>query len=278
MSPLRGSRRAVLASGVALLGGCLGSQSPSGQPASDETDTSPPAEEADGGSGSQQSLSDERNGYPPATDTTPTERPVDTAAFERIEVEGATVPLVPVDIAHYWHQRRAARFADARGERSYEQSHLLGAVLSPAPEGRANDPAAAWPKNDRIVCYCGCPHHLSSLRAATLLQNGYENVYVIDEGFWEWHDRGYPLAGSETTAEPAAYHIEGRTAARYAGETAWVWHEPSGQREAAPIANDGRYSLEVRFADVSPSSVLRLRTPDYERRAPLSELADGTVR
>lgn len=222
----------------------------------------------------------ETDGYPPgsAVEETPPQRNIDTDAFERIDVEGTTVPLAPLDVAHYWFQRREARFADARGQRQYKRSRVLGAVLSPAPDGADDaDPVARWPTGDRIVCYCGCPHHLSSLRAATLIENGYEEVYVIDEGFWAWHDQGYPMAGEDVTEQPRVQVVEGRTDPEHAGETAWATHDPSGQREAGPIAADGSFELHLRFTNVTPDSVVTLRTPATAVEAPLRELTGGTV-
>lgn len=202
----------------------------------------------------------------------------DPSSFERITVEGAEVPLAPVDTTYQWFQDETARFVDARGPQSYELSHIEGAVSSPAPAGgEGEDPVASWSKDERIVCYCGCPHHLSSLRASTLLRNGYENVYVIDEGFWEWQDRGYPVVGTTADIRPTLREIRGRTDASHAGESAWAWHEPTGQREATPIDAAGEYLLELRFADVTLDSTILIETPAYRLRAPLGDLLDRTV-
>ena len=95
--------------------------------------------------------------------------------------------------------------------------HIFDAVLSPAPSGGTSDLVAEWPKDDRIVCYRGCPRYLSSIRASNLMAN----VYVIDEGFWEWHERDYPMADTEIISRPAKRVIRGRTAATFASETAW---------------------------------------------------------
>jgi len=254
MKDLAPNRRAFLTGSAAVLGGCLGGPSPSDQTVTNETD-----------------------GFPPRFESQPERQSIDTSPFQQITVDGTAVPLAPIDVAYYWYRRREARFADARGERSYEQSHILGGVLSPAPDGGQSDPVMLWPKDDRIVCYCGCPHHLSSIRAASLLQNGYEEVYVINEGFWEWHDRGYPMAGQEITTRPELHEINGIVAPQYAGETVWAWHESSGQREAASITDDGRYLLELRFADITSTSMILVKTPAYRVRAPLGNLVNGVL-
>ncbi|QLG64237.1 rhodanese-like domain-containing protein [Halorarum salinum] len=219
----------------------------------------------------------EADGYPPTQEDTPDEQSVDVEGFETVDVEGTAVQLAPIDAAYYWYGRREARFVDARGRSQYDRSRVLGAALSPAPDGGSNDPTADWPADDRIVCYCGCPHHLSSLRAATFIENGYEDVYVIDEGFWEWHERGYPMAGSEVEGQPASYEIRGRVGPAHAGGMAWAWHDESGQREAAPIDADGSYLLELKFSGLTRSSPIRVETPAYEFEAPLADLLSTTV-
>lgn len=243
---------------VAGLAGCLG------QSDSETTDENPD------------------DGYPAESvvESTPDSRDVDPGSFETLSVGDVDVPLVPVDVAHYWFQRREARFADARGEGQYEGSHVTGAVLSTArrvenwSEPR-NGPTTDWPDDDRIVCYCGCPHHLSSLRAGEFIENGHENVYAIDEGYGGWRNSGYPTTGSGSNR--ASYVIRGRAELADAGNYAWATHRASDQQEAAPIQDDGTYRLTLRFAGVDPSTPIRLRTPSYELTAPLSDLTDSVV-
>lgn len=228
------------------------------------------------------------DGFPPAFDPRPPERhvnpdrfgtmTVDPQSFSGNDGDGVVVPLIPIDAAFYWYWNQEARFADARAPGGYEQSHILGAVSSPAPAGgEGEDPVADWPRDDHIVLYCGCPHHLSGLRAATLIQEGYEHVYAIDEGFWEWQDRNYPLAGEDVDQRPALRVIDGLADPRHAGRTAWAFHRPTDQVEAGPIGPEGRYRLRLRFADVSPGSVVTVETPGYTVSAPLRELMAGLV-
>lgn len=227
-----------------------------------------------GGNGDDEQTDD---GYPPASEDTPEPIDADTDAFERIDVEGTAVPLAPIEVTYNWYRRREARFADTRGEGQYERAHIEGAAWSPAPEGRTNDPIEAWPREDRIVCYCGCPHHLSSLRAATLIEAGYENVYVIDEGFFEWLEREYPAVGSEIQNSVDSYTIAGRTDPTHAGATVYAAHEPTDQREAAFVDDDGSYEMTLHFGGLTEDSEIRLETPAYELLAPISELTAGVI-
>lgn len=83
-------------------------------------------------------------------------------------------------------------------------------MLSTAPDGlETNDPITEWPKADRIVCYCACPNHMSSLRAASLRSQGYQEVYALKEGHLEWQEREYPMAGDEITSRSAVRVING---------------------------------------------------------------------
>lgn len=271
------------------LAGCLDDGS---QARSTATPTSQPTfEPVTGGPMNADELppdDDPLDGYPPAFDQSPPNQTVDPSRFGTMTVDpesfsmddqnGVVVPLAPIDIAYYWYWRRSARFVDARARGGYENSHLFGAVSSPAPDGGEGDnPVADWPREDRIVCYCGCPHHLSGMRAASLLNQGYKRVYVIDEGFWEWQDRGYPLAGNDVENRPTLRVIDGLTDPDQAGATAWAIHRPTDQVEAAPIGHDGSFQLRLRFADVSADSVVTVETPGYSVSGPLRELTARTV-
>lgn len=233
----------------------------------------------DAGEGGSEAGSDPdpTDGYPPAFDNPPAAPTADPSSFETTDVDGISVPMAPIDVVHAWYRRREARFADARSGTEFDRSHIFGAVLSPAPDGLNDDPIEAWPKSDRIVTYCGCPTHLSSMRAASLIAGGYERVYIIREGFWTWHGRGYPMAGREVETAPPLWVLQGRVAPAFAGETAWARHHPSAQQEAGAIAADGTFNLDVRFTGVTGASVVEVETPAFRVAAPLAELSTGLV-
>ncbi|SDE87010.1 rhodanese-like domain-containing protein [Halorientalis regularis] len=266
-------RRFLVAVGAAAgLTGCMGGSS-DGTP----SDAGPGSGGTD--SGTPEPVSAENDGYPDPSgiDETPPAPDADTSSFRTITYEqGIEVPLVPIDVAYDWYRRRDARFADARGERQYATSHITGAVLSPA-SGRRDDPAAAWPQSDRIVTYCGCPHHLSSMRAAQLYQNGYEEVYAIDEGFWEWHRLDYPMTGENVEYQPYGFLIEGAADPATAGEYAWARTADGSQEEAHPIGSDGSYELVLHFSDVTDGTQITVETPSYSLTEPLGELTSGVV-
>ncbi|MFB6106001.1 MAG: rhodanese-like domain-containing protein [Halobacteriaceae archaeon] len=258
-------RRAFLAAGTAGLAGLAGCLS--GGDGSDQTH--PQDEHPDDGM------------PPPGTVADPPSVHADLAAFETIERDGETIRLAPADVVFAWYANRAVRVLDARGTTQYEASHVFGAVSSPAAMlagAGGPDPVADWPRGDRVVAYCGCPHHISSRRAATLQRNGYEDVFVLDEGFWDgWHDLGRPMAGTEVSGAPRERVVAGRVDPASAGATAVLVHPQTGQREEAPVGADGRFRLHLHFYGVDDDSVVRLRTPDYAVRARLGDLTDGVV-
>jgi len=258
------NRRAFLAAGaatsLAAVSGCLGVF---GSSSNANTNMELPADQ------------NPDDGYPPAYGD-PGEREVDPSSFSTTTTNGETVRLAPIEVAHYWHQRADARFVDARGSEQYEPAHVYGAINSPAQRGSTGGGIDGWPTDDRIVCYCGCPHHLSSIRAAALQQAGFSNVFVIDEGFGPWYDNGYAMRGTNFDP-PKEAQIQGSVAGQYAGEYAWATHEPSGQREAAPIADDGSFTLHLKFYDVTDDAPIRVQTPAFEVTEPLGELADSVL-
>ncbi|SEQ79611.1 rhodanese-like domain-containing protein [Natrinema salaciae] len=225
-----------------------------------------------GGSGGN-----EGDGYGPEPESEPEERSIDTSTYETQTFDGVEVPLAPIDDVFYWYQRQEARIADARGSDQYEKSHIAGAALSTAPPYTPDDdPVADWSKDERIVTYCGCPHHLSGLRAGKLIDNGYEEVYALDEGFTVWTNRGYPLEGAEVSSEQATYEIHGQSDPAYAGEMVRLEQVDAERLEANQIASDGTYTITLHYAG-SPASRFRVKTPEYTTEGTLEELTSDTV-
>ncbi|GAB7093231.1 hypothetical protein JCM30237_03830 [Halolamina litorea] len=224
--------------------------------------------------------SDPADGLPPAFPDPPDAPGIDTAALATLSVNDETVRLLPIDAARAWYLRGSARFVDARGLTQYTRSHLYGSVLSSAQQGSTGGGIDGWGTDERVVAYCGCPHHLSSVRAAGLQKAGFTDVYVIDEGFREWVDRGYPMAGTAFgdggSAAVSEWRLDGEVDADYAGEYAWA--SVGRQYEAAPIGDDGAFSIHLRFSGVDAETPVRVSTPAFTRTGPLGEFADGTIR
>lgn len=223
---------------------------------------------------------DPADGYPPAFSNPPPQAGADESTFETLSVNGETVKLAPIDVVKTWYDRTEARFVDARGLTQYKHSHIYGGVLSTAQQKSTGGGIEGWPTDDRIVTYCGCPHHLSSVRAAGLMKAGFSRVYAIDDGFGAWAERGYPMGGttftSESQSDISTWVIEGVIDARYAGKYAWA--SADRQYEAAPIQGDGRFTLSLTFLDVTAETPVRVSTPAFTISRPLRELTAGVLK
>jgi len=100
--------------------------------------------------------------------------------------------FTPVNVVKAELDRGAAMgFLDARAPSDYVTSHIAGAADVPFYE--ASDYLFALPKDRWLVCYCACPHAESGVLADTLLANGFTKVTILDEGFFVWRDRGFPV-------------------------------------------------------------------------------------
>lgn len=98
----------------------------------------------------------------------------------------------PVDVVHAALERGSKMtLVDARPPSDYAASHIAGATDVPFYEVAAY--RDALPKDSWIVAYCGCPHAESGRVADDLLANGFTKVTILDEGFYVWRDRGYPV-------------------------------------------------------------------------------------
>jgi cytochrome c oxidase cbb3-type subunit 3/ubiquinol-cytochrome c reductase cytochrome c subunit len=98
----------------------------------------------------------------------------------------------PADVVNAALGRGAAMaFVDARAPSDYVGGHLAGATNVPFYEiALYRD---ALPRDFWIVAYCGCPHAESGVVADDLLGHGFTKVTILDEGFFVWRDRGYPV-------------------------------------------------------------------------------------
>ncbi|MFU8868182.1 rhodanese-like domain-containing protein [Natronococcus sp.] len=192
--------------------------------------------------------------------------------------EGTDVPLAPLEDVYEWYEDDDARFVDTRTQIEYDDLHIAGAVYSPAEHGlEADDPTEEWSTDARIVTYCICPHTLAGLRAASLIDDGYEDVYALDEGLQAWYEEGYPMEGEEVQGRLPAYDVRGEADPAHAGEFVWVREPETGQREPGTIEEDGSYELTLHFSELTEETVLELEAPDYTRELTLAELTDGVV-
>jgi cytochrome c oxidase cbb3-type subunit 3 len=100
--------------------------------------------------------------------------------------------FTPVAIVAREYKRKAKMvLMDARVPSDYLREHIAGAVSVPF-----YDPSPyldKLPKNAWLVAYCGCPHAESGALAQKLMAAGFEKVTVLDEGLWDWKQKGHPM-------------------------------------------------------------------------------------
>ena len=80
---------------------------------------------------------------------------------------------------------------DARPHSDYLESHIAGAVSIPFFD--LEKVIDELPQDVWIVNYCGCPHAISGQSFDALDEAGFTKIAVLDEGYYEWVDRGYPI-------------------------------------------------------------------------------------
>lgn len=103
---------------------------------------------------------------------------------------------VPADDVHAAMENgQRVLLIDARPVADFQLSHITGAI------GISFYDIATYadqlPRDVWIVTYCGCPHAVSGQAADALIELGFERVAVLDEGFYVWEERGYPVTYAE---------------------------------------------------------------------------------
>jgi cytochrome c oxidase cbb3-type subunit 3/ubiquinol-cytochrome c reductase cytochrome c subunit len=115
------------------------------------------------------------------------------AAAEFTPREGRYVPVDEVKAA--LDAGRELVLLDARPVADYVLSHISGAVGIPFYE--IGNYLEKLPKDVWIIAYCGCPHAVSGQAVDALRAAGFAKTAVLDEGFYVWEARGYPVTRRE---------------------------------------------------------------------------------
>jgi len=105
------------------------------------------------------------------------------------------LPEVPAKVALEMLQSGEVTFLDSREAKDYAADHISGAISLPI-----RDWAKVWPKAQRdlprdgtylLYCY-GAKCGLSTRQAKRMLELGYQHVTVLEHGWKEWTEAGYP--------------------------------------------------------------------------------------
>ena len=109
--------------------------------------------------------------------------------------DGRYVPAAEVVAA--LEDRKRFILLDTRLASAWQRSHIPGAV--PMPYYRDKSRAGENLPNDGtwIVAYCACPHAASDRVIDALVELGYKNLAVIDEGILRWTALGLPVTAGQ---------------------------------------------------------------------------------
>ena len=107
------------------------------------------------------------------------------------------LPEVPAKVALGMLDSGDVIFLDSREAKDYIKDHIPGAINVPMREW-----AKAWPKvegqmpkDGRYLLYCyGAKCGLSTRQAKVMLELGYQHLTVLEYGWKEWCEAGYPTA------------------------------------------------------------------------------------
>jgi rhodanese-related sulfurtransferase len=142
---------------------------------------------------------------------------------------------------------------DVRNKLSYEEGHIKNAKLLSLPI--TEDMVKDISKSAEIITYCGCPHHLSSIGAEQLENLGYKNVRVLEEGYWYWKDKKYPIEVSkEYQSKVTHLKISGKVLKEskpLSNIDLYIKHDKTGQLEAARTKKDGSYTIDFHIYNYS---------------------------
>jgi rhodanese-related sulfurtransferase len=169
------------------------------------------------------------------------------------------------DLKKRMDQGEKVYLLDVRGDTSYKESHIKGAIQAPLPI--TEDIVKNVPKFATIVTYCGCPHHLSSIGAEQLTNLGYRNVSVLDEGFWYWKDHKYPLETAKTVSEITEMTFEGNLMKNnkpVSDVDIYLKHEKSGQLEATRTDAKGYYKMTFHIYNYEKNDLFKFYVEDLK--------------
>ena len=105
------------------------------------------------------------------------------------------LPEVPAKVALGMLQSGNVTFLDSREAKDYQADHIARAVSLPMHDWEKAWPQAQpnLPRDGRYLLYCyGAKCGLSTRQAKRMLELGYQHVTVLEHGWKEWTEAGYP--------------------------------------------------------------------------------------
>lgn len=173
-----------------------------------------------------------------------------------------TVEMMGVDFALPLHAAKSAVFMDVRGDAAFAAEHIEGAMAFSLEDLRAGK-LPRLPRTTALIIYCGCPHSLSEESARYLIAAGFTRVWVLDEGYYGWKDKGYPVTvNREKAAGKQRMPIVGRAPGLPAGTRVYARHVASGQWEAGKLDDRGGFELHLPFYGVATGEPIEILAGD----------------
>ncbi len=117
-----------------------------------------------------------------------------------------TVPTLSVhEVAHLLTQNHPL-LIDARTAKEYEVSHLKGAICA-GYEAFHPFWFKKLPKDHPIIVYCSVGYRSEKI-GAQLIREGFDKVYNLKGGIFDWVNHGYPVykKNEEPTSEVHAFN------------------------------------------------------------------------
>jgi len=109
----------------------------------------------------------------------------------------AGISFIDLTAAKQLYDDKLAVFLDARTLNQYKTAHIAGSISMPPREllMGITDPSKVVPdKKTVLIAYCdGGECELSLDIARELSSQGYQNIFVLGEGYPGWETAGYPI-------------------------------------------------------------------------------------
>lgn len=140
---------------------------------------------------------------------------------------------------------------DVRSNYAYQMEHIKDSISLPLPQIKQRFSALPADKDSTIITYCSCPHHIAEMASDILKEQGYQNVFVLDEGLPGWKRASFPLSGDSANQPISIYWVIGYVVGEFhkpvSNLEVRVYHPRTEQLEFDKTGKDGFYAIPLRF-------------------------------
>lgn len=118
---------------------------------------------------------------------------------KEITISNHRILFVDSKQAEKWLSDPLTIFVDTRSEKDYIKGHVRGAVSLPSDDKEEKFPAIEplMPEGSRLILYCHGPDCDMAERVVAFLINfGYSNIMIMNDGYPAWEQNGFPTEKS----------------------------------------------------------------------------------